>query len=121
MRGKTSPGSSLPIESRSVAKTFSISLFQLITSHFDLVVCWGVLMHIPGAGRAIAELVRVTKHGGYLVLEEIKQNSPGARLMRLLWRQLKRKKITITKTPSGYKHTSVCAGETLFWRHAIPR
>src|ERR1700683_1451373 len=28
--------------------------------HFDLVLCWGVLMHIPDAERAISELARVT-------------------------------------------------------------
>jgi 2-polyprenyl-3-methyl-5-hydroxy-6-metoxy-1,4-benzoquinol methylase len=91
------------------------------SDHFDLVLCWGVLMHVPDAKRAIAELVRVTKPGGFLVLEEINQNSPEARLMRLLWRVAKREKITIARRPAGYEHSATFAGETLFWRHASPR
>jgi ubiquinone/menaquinone biosynthesis C-methylase UbiE len=91
------------------------------SDHFDLTLCWGVLMHVPDAERAIAELVRVTKRGGYLVLEEINQNSPEARLMRLFWRVGKRKKIKIARRPGGYEHSSLFAGETLFWRHANPR
>jgi ubiquinone/menaquinone biosynthesis C-methylase UbiE len=89
--------------------------------HFDLTLCWGVLMHVPDAQRALAELVRVTKPGGFLVLEEINQNAPEARMMRLLWRIAKRRKITITRRPAGFEHTSLFAGETLFWRHVSPR
>jgi ubiquinone/menaquinone biosynthesis C-methylase UbiE len=89
--------------------------------HFDLVLCWGVLMHIPDAQRAIDELVRVAKPGGYLVLEEINQDAPEARMMRLFWSTLKKKQITITRTPAGPEHTCAFAGETLFWRHANPR
>ena len=62
-------------------------------------------MHIPDAQRAIDELVRIAKPGGYLVLEEINQNAPEARMMRLLWSTLKKKKITITRTPAGPEHT----------------
>jgi ubiquinone/menaquinone biosynthesis C-methylase UbiE len=87
---------------------------------FDLTLCWGVLMHVPDATRAISELVRVTKPGGYLVLEEANQNSPESRLMRLLWGTLRRKKIKITKAPAGIEFTSRFADETLFWRDANP-
>jgi len=37
---------------------------------FDLVLCWGVLMHVPDNERAMSELVRVTKVGGKIVLYE---------------------------------------------------
>ena len=53
------------------------------TDHFDLVLCWGVLMHIPDAERAISQLVRVAKPGGFIVLEEVNQSAPEARMMRL--------------------------------------
>jgi 2-polyprenyl-3-methyl-5-hydroxy-6-metoxy-1,4-benzoquinol methylase len=86
------------------------------TDHFDLVVCWGVLMHVPDAELALRELVRVTKPGGFLVLEEIGQNAPEAWLMRTIWSRLK-KNIQIVKTPRGYEHTTRFEGETLFWRH----
>jgi len=87
------------------------------SNRFDLVLCWGVLMHIPNAERAIGELTRVAKPGGFLVLEEINQHAPEAWMMRTGWSALK-KNVTITKTPRGYEQTSRFAGETLFWRHA---
>ena len=86
------------------------------TDHFDLVLCWGVLMHIPEVERAISQLIRVAKPGGFIVLEEVNQNAPEARMMRLFWSTL-RKGITVTKTPRGYEQTSRFEGETLFWRH----
>lgn len=89
--------------------------------HFDLVLCWGVLMHVPDAERAISELIRVAKPGGYVVLEEINQNSPESRMMRLFWSTLKKKKITSTRTPAGVEHSCTFANETLFWRHTDPR
>lgn len=86
------------------------------SNHFDLVLCWGVLMHIPDAEKAISELVRVAKPGGVLVLEEINQRAPEAWMMRTAWSTLK-KNIAIAKTPRGYEQTSGFAGESLFWRH----
>jgi 2-polyprenyl-3-methyl-5-hydroxy-6-metoxy-1,4-benzoquinol methylase len=88
--------------------------------HFDLVLCWGVLMHIPDAERAISELARVTKPGGFLVLEEINQHAPEAWMMRFGWSALK-KNITIRKTSAGYEQTSRFEHETLFWRHVNRR
>ena len=48
----------------------SRSIFELglPPAHFDLVVCRHVLQAIPHADRAIAELMRVTKRGGWLHL-----------------------------------------------------
>jgi 2-polyprenyl-3-methyl-5-hydroxy-6-metoxy-1,4-benzoquinol methylase len=83
---------------------------------FDLVLCWGVLMHIPDAEHAIAQLIRVAKPGGVIVLEEVNQRAPEAWAMRLAWSTIK-KNITITKTPRGHEHSSRFEGETLFWRH----
>jgi 2-polyprenyl-3-methyl-5-hydroxy-6-metoxy-1,4-benzoquinol methylase len=37
---------------------------------FDLVLCWGVLMHVPDNEKAMSELVRVTKVGGKIILYE---------------------------------------------------
>src|SRR5919112_2064790 len=34
---------------------------------FDYALCWGVLMHVPDAERAVAELARVLRPGGMLV------------------------------------------------------
>ena len=84
-------------------------------NRFDLVLCWGVLMHIPDAERAISQLIRVAKPGGFIVLEEVNQNAPEALMMRLVWTALKRG-VTVTNTPRGYEQTSRFEGETLFWR-----
>ncbi len=90
-------------------------------NHFDCVLCWGVLMHIPDVVRAISELMRVAKRGGYIVLEEISMRAPEAALMRLYWRLSRSKEIKITKTPAGFEHICVFASETLFWRHVNVR
>lgn len=42
---------------------------------FDMVLCWGVLMHIPHNEAAMAELVRVTRQGGKIVISETNQYS----------------------------------------------
>ncbi len=83
---------------------------------FDLVLCQGVLMHVPELERAISELSRVVKPGGYIVLEELNQGSPEARGMKLAW-SLFKPSITITRKPSGDECTSNFEGKTLFWRY----
>ena len=75
--------------------------------------CWGVLMHIPDAERAISQLVRVTKPGGFIVLEEVNQSAPEALGMRLAWSVFKNN-VSISKTPRGYEQTSRFAGENGF-------
>ena len=37
---------------------------------FELVLCWGVLMHIPEVETAISELARVVKPNGFLIISE---------------------------------------------------
>jgi 2-polyprenyl-3-methyl-5-hydroxy-6-metoxy-1,4-benzoquinol methylase len=85
---------------------------------FDLVLCWGVLMHIPEAEQAVRELIRVARPGGFIVLEEINMHAPEAVLMRTFWRLLKRRKIRISRAPAGFEHICSFADEVLFWRHA---
>jgi len=87
--------------------------------HFDLVLCWGVLMHIPDAERAIRQLTRVARPGGFIVLEEVNQHAPEAWTMRLVWSAIK-KNVTVTKTPRGYEQSCPFEGETLFWRQVNP-
>ena len=62
-RSRCAPfGDRVRFENRSV---FDLGL---PSAHFDLVVCRHVLQAIPHADRAVAELARVTKHGGWLHL-----------------------------------------------------
>jgi SAM-dependent methyltransferase len=86
-------------------------------NEFDLVLCFGVLMHIPKADRALDELVHVAKPDGYLVFEEINRHSPEAGFMRWVWRTFKRAKIQTHTTPAGVEHNCEFEGEQLFWRH----
>lgn len=114
------------VEQKGVADRIDICRQDILNlsfpdAQFDLVLCWGVLMHIPAAERAISQLSRVAKPGGYIVVEEINAHAPEAHLMRTFWRLLKRKKIQAVKTPAGVEHQSDFGGETLFWRHADPR
>jgi 2-polyprenyl-3-methyl-5-hydroxy-6-metoxy-1,4-benzoquinol methylase len=50
---------------------------------FDFVLCWGVLMHIPKVEQAVAELARVTKPGGFLVISEDNMWSIESTLVRV--------------------------------------
>jgi ubiquinone/menaquinone biosynthesis C-methylase UbiE len=83
---------------------------------FDLVLAQGVLMHVPDLERAIAELTRVVKLGGFIVLEELNDGSPEARVMTALWRLFKKKKITITAKPAGHECSAAFEADTMFWR-----
>jgi len=55
---------------------------------FDFVLCWGVLMHIPKVEEAVAELARVTKPGGFLVISEDNMWSIESTLVRVARRLL---------------------------------
>jgi SAM-dependent methyltransferase len=57
-----------PLGERAGFENRSIFDLGVPDAHFDLVVCRHVLQAIPHADRAIAELVRVTKRGGWLHL-----------------------------------------------------
>jgi 2-polyprenyl-3-methyl-5-hydroxy-6-metoxy-1,4-benzoquinol methylase len=55
---------------------------------FEFVLCWGVLMHIPKVETAVAELARVTKPGGFLVISEDNMWSVESTLVRIARRVL---------------------------------
>lgn len=59
---------------------------------FDVVFCWGVLMHIPYPGvlKAIGELARVVKPGGALVIQESNSRSMQSTVQRSLMRLARR-------------------------------
>ncbi len=50
---------------------------------FGAIVVWGVLMHIPGLERVVAELGRVLKPGGKIVLYDANPRSFDAKLLTL--------------------------------------
>jgi SAM-dependent methyltransferase len=67
---------------------------------FDVVHCRGVLMHIPKWENALAELCRVLKPGGNIVLMESNTTAVEARLVRLA-RRLRRPRSRLVETPAG--------------------
>ena len=68
----------------------------------DCILCWGVLMHIPDLARAVAELSRVLKPGGTLVIEENNAASLQSRTNRLLRELLRRPRPQPTATGLEY-------------------
>lgn len=85
---------------------------------FDYVLCWGVLMHIPDVERAVAELARVLKPGGALVISEGNKSSLEAVTMRNLKRVLRREKAKVKDTPAGVEYWKEKDGDALVTRQA---
>ncbi|HEY5837627.1 MAG TPA: class I SAM-dependent methyltransferase [Pyrinomonadaceae bacterium] len=85
---------------------------------FDYVLCWGVLMHIPDVKRAVAELARVLKPGGALVISEGNKSSLEAVAMRNLKRVLRREKAQVKDTPAGVEYWKEKDGDALVTRQA---
>lgn len=68
---------------------------------FARVLCWGVLMHIPDVEKALAELVRVTRPGGIIVLSEGNMRSLQAVGLRWLKGLLGRQRAQVHRTAAG--------------------
>jgi 2-polyprenyl-3-methyl-5-hydroxy-6-metoxy-1,4-benzoquinol methylase len=83
--------------------------------HFDYILCWGVLMHIPDLEKAISELSRVLKPGGFLIISEGNSNAIEVPVVRIMQYLLKRP--TISKiTPFGIENWTSGSNKTLFCR-----
>jgi ubiquinone/menaquinone biosynthesis C-methylase UbiE len=85
---------------------------------FDYILCWGVLMHIPEVGRAVAEIARVLKPGGVLVVSEGNKASLEAVGVRGLKRLLGREKAEVKETPEGVEYWKAVGDDALVTRQA---
>jgi ubiquinone/menaquinone biosynthesis C-methylase UbiE len=85
---------------------------------FDYVLCWGVLMHVPDVGRAVAELARVLRPGGALVLSEGNMRSLEAVTLRNLKRLLGREHADVKETPAGVEYWKERGAGALVTRQA---
>ncbi len=111
------------VESRGMADRITLQRSSLLelsfpSSSFDYVLCWGVLMHVPEVERAVAELARVVKPGGVLVVSESNKLSLDALAMRNLRRLLGKEKATVKDKPEGVEYWKDKDGDALVTRQA---
>jgi 2-polyprenyl-3-methyl-5-hydroxy-6-metoxy-1,4-benzoquinol methylase len=92
---------------------------------FDIVLCWGVLMHIPQLVAAAHELVRVTRPDGRMIIYEA--NQFGADAMATLAATAVKKAIGRSRVRSveleefGTEYWTATPGGDLFVRHSNMR
>lgn len=102
---------------RARAECRSLEDLGFPTDAFDVVHCRGVLMHIPQWEKALAELVRVVKPGGHLVLFEANTQAVEtwiARMMRWLRKPVSR----VERTPGGIESWAEQDGQPFLVRIA---
>jgi ubiquinone/menaquinone biosynthesis C-methylase UbiE len=111
------------VESRSLENKVSFGRESLLefsfpSQSFDYVLCWGVLMHIPEVELAVAELARVIKPGGSLVISESNKSSFEAAAVRNLKRVLGLEKADVKEKPEGIEYWKHKDGGALVTREA---
>ncbi|MCU7930685.1 MAG: class I SAM-dependent methyltransferase [Candidatus Thiodiazotropha sp. (ex Codakia rugifera)] len=85
---------------------------------FSKVVCWGVLMHIPDVEKAISELARIVKPGGYLAISEGNMMSMQTRTLRLIKKILNRERADVKIVPAGIENWEETVDGRLMTRQA---
>lgn len=83
---------------------------------FDHVLCWGVLMHIPDMPAAVAELARVVKPGGLVVISEMNCWAPENVFDRTLRTLLKIGSTKVVRTRWGFEGWSQRGEDSLVTR-----
>ena len=87
---------------RIVLKKGDVTQLSYPDEAFSSILCWGVLMHVPEARKAIAELCRVLKKGGTIVLGENNGFSLQSRTWRSLQKLRRRAEVaTVLRKPEG--------------------
>jgi 2-polyprenyl-3-methyl-5-hydroxy-6-metoxy-1,4-benzoquinol methylase len=74
---------------------------DLPAANCQLMICWGVLMHVPDIEAAVAELCRLLAPSGTLVISEGNMWSLQGICLRFLKRLFGRRSTTINNTPAG--------------------
>ena len=91
---------------------------EFSTGEFVRVLCWGVLMHVPDVERAVAELARVTRAGGTIVVSEGNMRSVQAVGLRWLKRALGRQRAEVRRVPAGVEFWEDTSAGKLVTRQA---
>jgi ubiquinone/menaquinone biosynthesis C-methylase UbiE len=89
---------------------------------FDVVLCWGVLMHIQQNERAMEELIRVTKLGGDIIVGETNLFSFDCMTSLLLGTAKKAvqrgNRLSMSWRPYGIEYQTASLGGDLLVRHS---
>ena len=108
------------LDQRIRLKRADITALSFPNATFECMLCWGVLMHVPEVARAIAELSRVLRPGGTLVVSEGNMHSLEARTLRGLKRLLGREREDVKETPAGIEYWTTSEAGALVTRQANP-
>ena len=105
-------------EDRITLKRESLLGLSFPDASFDYVVCWGVLMHVPQVELAVAELARVVRPGGSLVISEANKSSFEALAFRTLKRMVRNRKAEMRSTSAGLEYWVDSSSGALVTREA---
>jgi SAM-dependent methyltransferase len=92
---------SLGVGARTEFRQGDLTKIDLPTHSTSRAMCWGVLMHVPDIAAAVAELARIVKPGGKLVISEGNKRSLQAGFLRGLKGMLGRERAEVLRTPAG--------------------
>lgn len=82
----------------------NLTAMTLADESVDYLICWGVLMHIPEVDKAVAELSRVIKPGGYVAISEANMHSLQSWAIRSLKKILGRERAEVSRVPAGVEN-----------------
>ena len=82
----------------------NLTAITMADNSVDYLVCWGVLMHIPEVDKAVAEISRIIKPGGYVAISEGNMHSLQTRVLRFLKKLLGRERAEVNLVPAGIEN-----------------
>ena len=103
---------------RITLRSEDLTSMSLADGSFGRVLCWGVLMHVPEVDLAIAELARVTRPNGLIVVSEGNMRSLQAVALRVLKPLLGRQRGELRYTAAGVEAWEETSAGTLMTRQA---
>ena len=89
------------LSERVTLRQADLTKLPFATGEFPYAICWGVLMHVPDLQSAMAELARVVRPGGTLVISEGNMYSLQSIAIRTLRRLLGRGRGHVRRVPAG--------------------
>ena len=96
----------------------NVTALNFADNSFDHVFCWGVLMHIPEIEKAIAELARVLKPGGVMIVSEANVKSLEVATFRLLKKFFGKRTTRLSQVPQGLEIRMPSPAGEFFTRRA---